>query len=48
MQTSRTITIGAGAAGKSGVFYACLPGGDPAKGHLMTSVNTTGYNIAWF
>src|SRR5215216_3857568 len=48
MLTSRSITIGAGAAGKGGVFYACLPGGDPAKGHLMTSVNTVGYNIAWF
>jgi hypothetical protein len=48
METSRTITIGKGAAGKEGVFYACLPGGDPAKGHVMTSVNTAGYNIVWF
>jgi hypothetical protein len=46
--TSRTVTITKGAAGKEGVFYPCLPGGDPAKGHLMTSVNTEGYNIAWF
>ena len=47
-ETSRTVTITPGAAGKEGVFYACLPGGDPAKGHVMTSMNTEGYNIAWF
>jgi hypothetical protein len=46
--TSRTIAIAPGAAGKEGVFYPCLPGGDPAKGHVMTSVNTVGYNIIWF
>jgi hypothetical protein len=46
--TSRTIRIRPGAAGKAGVFYPCLPGGDPAKGHVMTSVNTVGYNIIWF
>jgi hypothetical protein len=48
METSRTITISRGPAGKEAVFYPCLPGGDPAKGHVMTSVNTAGYNIAWF
>jgi hypothetical protein len=48
MDTARTVTITKGAAGKEGVFYPCLPGGDPAKGHVMTSVNTEGYNIAWF
>ncbi len=46
--SSRTITMGVGAAGKEGIFYQCLPGGDPAKGHVMTSVNSSGYNIAWF
>ena len=46
--TARTISIGPGQAGKESVFYPCLPGGDPAKGHLMTSVNTAGYNIIWF
>lgn len=42
--TSRTVHV----ANKEEIFYPCLPGGDPAKGHLMTSVDTKGYNIAWF
>jgi hypothetical protein len=46
--TARVVSIGPGQGGKEGVFYPCLPGGDPAKGHVMTSVNTVGYNIAWF
>ena len=25
-----------------------MPGGDPDKGHMMTSVNTEGYVTAWF
>jgi hypothetical protein len=29
-------------------FYQCAPGGDPAKAHAMTSVNTEGYVTAWF
>jgi hypothetical protein len=33
---------------RDAAFYPCLPGGDPAKGHVMTSVNTAGYVIAWF
>ena len=32
----------------SQVFWHCAPGGDPAKGHVMTGVDTVGYNIAWF
>ena len=32
----------------SQLFWHCAPGGDPAKGHLMTAVDTIGYNIAWF
>ena len=32
----------------SQLFWHCAPGGDPAKGHLMTGVVTSGYNIAWF
>ena len=28
-------------------FYWCAPTG-PASGHLMTAVDTVGYNIAWF
>jgi hypothetical protein len=45
MLTSRTIHQ---SAGKAETHYQCAPGGDPAKAHLMTSVNTTGYAIAWF
>lgn len=56
--THRTITVSPG-PGEPGVpsgsvrnveqaFYPCLPGGDPAKGHLMTSINTEGYVTAWF
>ena len=32
----------------SQLFWHCAPGGDAAKGHVMTAVDTTGYNIAWF
>lgn len=46
--TSRHIHLDVGQAGKRGVWWWCAPGGDPAKGHLMTGVNTAGYNIAWF
>ncbi len=53
--TNRTVTLGAGNHGEDSpasssdpAFYSCLPGGDPAKGHLMTSANTEGYAIAWF
>lgn len=30
------------------LFWHCSPGNDPAKGHLMTAVDTISYNIAWF
>lgn len=30
------------------MFWYCAPGGDSARGHMMTGVNTLGYNIAWF
>jgi len=50
------VTPGPGEPGVAGssvrdveqAFYPCLPGGDPAKGHVMTSVNTEGYVTAWF
>lgn len=29
-------------------FWACLPGNDPAKGHLMTGFDTTGYTVVSF
>ncbi len=34
--------------GKSQLFWWCAPGGDAAKGHLMTGINGEGYQIAWF
>jgi hypothetical protein len=48
--TSRTVTIlgTPSALDFSQLFWHCVPGGDPAKGHLMTAVDTLGYNIAWF
>ena len=42
--TLRTIHVD----NKDDFFWWCAPGGDPAKGHVMVGVNTTGYNIAWF
>ena len=53
---SRTIHIGGSGtqtgaqnpAAAESAFYPCLPGGDPAKGHVMTSINTEGYVIGWF
>jgi hypothetical protein len=32
----------------SELFWHCAPGNDPSKGHVMTGVDTFGYNIAWF
>lgn len=32
----------------SEVFYQCAPGGDPAKAHVMSAINTDGYVTAWF
>jgi hypothetical protein len=32
----------------SQVFWHCTPGNDPTKGHVMTAVDTLGYNTAWF
>lgn len=53
--TYRSIDLGPGAFGETApasssdpAFYPCLPGGNPASGHLMTSANTEGYVIAWF
>ena len=46
--TSRTVDLSDEAGGFHNVFWHCQPGGDPAKGHVMTGVNTFNYNIAWF
>lgn len=29
-------------------FMSCAPGADPAKAHLMTAMNTSGYAVLWF
>ncbi len=46
--TSRTIHLSSQMQANDAPFYHCLPGGDPAKGHIMTSVNTVGYVTVWF
>ncbi len=33
---------------KDVAFYHCLPGNDPTRGHVMSTVNTHGYVVAWF
>jgi len=33
---------------KDAAFYHCLPNNNPAAGHLMSTVNTHGYVVAWF
>ena len=43
--TDRTVHY---TADYSELFWHCAPGNDPAKGHIMTGVDTLGYNIAWF
>lgn len=46
--TLRTIHLSSQEQANDAPFYSCLPGGDPAKGHLMSSVNTEGYVTVWF
>ena len=48
--TARDVIMSGPASGFdfSQLFWHCAPGGDGAKGHIMTAVDTTGYNIAWF
>ena len=46
--TNRTIHLTSQEQAKDAAVYHCMPGGDPAKGHLMTSVNTEGYVTVWF
>lgn len=41
--TQRTVDIN----NKNTLFWYCAPGNDPAKGHVMTSLHTSGYGIAW-
>ena len=42
--TARTVHL----EHRNEMFYHCAPGGDPAKGHMMTSMDTTGYAIMSF
>jgi hypothetical protein len=44
----RTIHLTSQEQANDAAFYYCMPDGDAAKGHLMTSVNTEGYVTAWF
>jgi hypothetical protein len=46
--SNRTIHLSSQMQANDAAFYYCMPDGDPAKGHLMTSVNTDGYVTAWF
>jgi hypothetical protein len=46
--TRRTIHLSSQAQANDAAFFVCLPGGDPAKGHVMSTVNTEAYIIAWF
>jgi hypothetical protein len=43
-ETQRTVH----AANHAEMFWWCAPGGDPTKGHIMTSMNTLGYSIVSF
>jgi hypothetical protein len=47
-ETSRTVNLGPDRNHIGELFWFCAPGGDPAKGHVMTSMTTLGYNILWF
>jgi hypothetical protein len=44
----RTIHLASQEQANDAAFYYCMPDGDPAKGHMMTSVNTLGYVTVWF
>jgi hypothetical protein len=44
----RTIHLTSQQQANDAAFYYCMPDGDPAKGHVMTSVNTEGYVTVWF
>lgn len=48
--TSRNVAFGGDEQNLdySQLFWHCAPGDDPTKGHLMTGVDTLGYNVAWF
>lgn len=46
--THRTIHLSSAQQANDAAFYHCIPEGNPAKGHLMTSVNTAGYITVWF
>jgi hypothetical protein len=46
--TSRTIHLSSQEQANDAAFFPCTFAGDPAKSHLMTSVNTEGYVTVWF
>jgi len=45
--TLRDVVLG-GSPIYNQLFWHCAPTGDPSSGHVMTGIDTTGYNIAWF
>jgi hypothetical protein len=45
-QTKRDLDVADGDTSK--FFYQCLPGGNPAAGHVMSAFDTTGYAIMSF
>jgi hypothetical protein len=47
-ETARTVHLGSGYDQLEEMFWHCAPGGDPAKGHVMTSLNPLGYAYLWF
>ena len=47
-ETQRTVHLGANHGQLGEMFWHCAPGGDPAKGHVMTSLNPLGYAYLWF
>ena len=46
--SSRTIHLSGQAQANDAAFFPCTFAGDPAKSHMMTTVNTEGYVTVWF
>jgi hypothetical protein len=44
----RTIRLTSQQQASDAAFYHCTPDGNEDKGHIMTTVNTTGYVTVWF
>jgi hypothetical protein len=44
----RTIHLTSQEQAGDAAYYYCMPDGNPAKGHVMTTANTEGYVTVWF